>query len=151
MLYGGSPFASRTAEEIGLLPVMTLSAKIMAIQEVAAGGTVGYGGTHRCQQDTRLGIVSIGYADGYPRSAKNGTPVLVKTADGPKRTGLLGRVSMDMIAIDLSQIEGVSIGDEVVLWGEGLPADEIARCAGTISYELFCKVTQRVDFVYTGE
>ena len=149
MLYGSSPFASRTAEEIGLLSVMTLSAKIMSISDVAAGGTIGYGGTHKCQQDTRVGIVSIGYADGYPRSAKNGTPVQVKTPDGPKRTGLLGRVSMDMIAIDLSDLEAVSIGDEVVLWGEGLPADEIARCAGTIAYELFCKVSPRVEFVYT--
>lgn len=151
MLYGGSPFAHRTAEEIGLLPVMTLSARIMAVNEVAAGGTIGYGGTHRCKEDTRVGIVSIGYADGYPRSARNGTPVVVMTEDGPRRTGLLGRVSMDMIAIDLSNLETVAVGNEVVLWGKGLPADEVARYADTISYELFCKVTKRVEFVYTDE
>lgn len=151
MLYGSSPFASRSAEEMGLLPVMTLSAKIMAINDVAAGETIGYAGTHRCEKPTRVGIVSIGYADGYPRGAKNGTPVLVKTAEGPRRTRLLGRVSMDMIAIDLSDLTGVVPGIEVVLWGEGLPADEVARDAGTIAYELFCKVTPRVEFIYTDE
>ena len=151
MLYGGSPFANRSSEEIGLLPVMTLSARIIAINNVEAGGTIGYGGTHRCQNYTRVGIVSIGYADGYPRSAKNGTPVLVKTKAGASRTGLLGRVSMDMIAIDLTGLDAAAIGDEVVLWGEGLPADEVARYADTIAYELFCKVTKRVEFIYTDE
>lgn len=151
MLYGGSPFASRTAEEIGLLPVMTLRAKIIAINNVEAGATIGYGATHRCEQYTRVGIVSIGYADGYPRTAKNGTPVLINTKHGPRRAGLLGRVSMDMIAIDLTGLDSVKIDDDVVLWGEGLPADEVARCADTIAYELFCKVTKRVEFVYTDE
>ena len=151
MLYGGSPFTSRTAEEIGLLPVMTLRAKIIAINNVDPGGTIGYGATHRCEQYTRVGIVSIGYADGYPRSAKNGTPVMVNSVQGPRRAGLLGRVSMDMIAIDLTGFDTVKIDDEVVLWGDGLPADEVARYADTIAYELFCKVTKRVGFVYTNE
>lgn len=151
MLYGGSPFANRTAEEIGLLPVMTLRAKIIVINNVEAGGTIGYGATHRCEQCTRVGIVSIGYADGYPRSAKNGTPVLVNSKQGPRRAGLLGRVSMDMIAIDLTGLDTVQVDDEVVLWGEGLPADEVAHYADTIAYELFCKVTKRVEFVYTDE
>jgi alanine racemase len=151
MLYGGSPFANRTAEEVGLLPVMTLRARILAINNVASGGSIGYGATHRCKQYTRVGIVSIGYADGYPRSAKNGTPVLVNTKQGPRRAGLLGRVSMDTIAIDLTGLDTVKIDDEVVLWGDGLAADEVARCADTISYELFCKVTKRVEFVYTDE
>ena len=149
MLYGGSPFTNRTAEEIGLLPVMTLRAKIIAINNVEAGGTIGYGATHRCRQYTRVGIVSIGYADGYPRSAKNGTPVLVNTKQGPRRAGLLGRVSMDTIAIDLTGLDTVKIADDAVLWGDGLSADEVARYADTISYELFCKVTKRVEFVYT--
>lgn len=149
MLYGASPFASRSAEEIGLQPVMTLSARIIAINDVYAGATIGYGATYRCKQNTRVGIVSIGYADGYPRSAKNGTPVVVKCQGGPRRTGLLGRVSMDMLAIDLTGMESVKIADEVVLWGRDLPADEVARSADTISYELFCKVTKRVEFVYT--
>lgn len=151
MLYGGSPFANRTAEEIGLLPVMTLKSKIIAINDVQAGDTIGYGATHRCEQYTRVGIVSIGYADGYPRSAKNGTPVLVNTRQGPRRAGLLGRVSMDMIAIDLTGLDTIKIDDEVVLWGEGLSADEVAHYAETIAYELFCKVTKRVEFVYTDE
>ena len=149
MLYGGSPFTNRTAQEIGLLPVMTLRAKIIAINNVEAGGTIGYGATHRCRQYTRVGIVSIGYADGYPRSAKNGTPVLVNTKQGPRRAGLLGRVSMDTIAIDLTGLDTVKIADDAVLWGDGLSADEVARYADTISYELFCKVTKRVEFVYT--
>lgn len=151
MLYGGSPFGNRTAEEIGLLPVMTLRAKIIAINNVEAGGTIGYGGIHRCEQRTRVGIVSVGYADGYPRSAKNGTPVLVNSKQGLRRAGLLGRVSMDTIAIDLTGLDSVKIGTEVVLWGDGLPADEVAHYADTISYELFCKVTKRVEFVYTDE
>ena len=149
MLYGGSPFTNRTAQEIGLLPVMTLRAKIIAINNVEAGGTIGYGATHRCKQYTRVGIVSIGYADGYPRSAKNGTPVLVNSKLGPRRAGLLGRVSMDTIAIDLTGLDTVKIDDDAVLWGEGLSADEVAHYADTISYELFCKVTKRVEFVYT--
>ncbi len=149
MLYGGSPFANRSSEEIGLLPVMTLSSRIIAINEVRAGATIGYGATHSCQQDTRVGVVSIGYADGYPRSAQNGTPVLVKSGSGSRRTGLLGRVSMDMISIDLTGLNDVQVGDEVVLWGKGLPADEVASYANTISYELFCKVTKRVSFIYT--
>ena len=151
MLYGGSPFTNHTAGEIGLLPVMTLRAKIIAINNVKAGGTIGYGATHRCRQYTRVGIVSIGYADGYPRSAKNGTPVLVNTKQGPRRAGLLGRVSMDTIAIDLTGLDTVKIADDAVLWGDGLSADEVARYAGTISYELFCKVTKRVEFVYIDE
>ena len=151
MLYGGSPFTNRTAQEIGLLPVMTLRAKIIAINNVEAGGTIGYGATHRCRQYTRVGIVSIGYADGYPRSAKNGTPVLVNTKQGPRRAGLLGRVSMDTIAIDLTGLDTVKIADDAVLWGDGLSADEVARYADTISYELFCKVTKRVEFVYIDE
>ena len=151
MLYGGSPFANRSAEEIGLLPVMTLRAKIIAINSVEVGGAIGYGATHRCEQRTRVGIVSVGYADGYPRSAKNGTPVLVYSKRGARRAGLLGRVSMDTIAIDLTGLDTVEIGAEVVLWGDGLPADEVARFADTISYELFCKVTKRVKFVYTDE
>lgn len=151
MLYGGSPFANRTAEEFGLLPVMTLRARIIAINSVEAGGSIGYGATYRCEQAMRVGIVSIGYADGYPRSAKNGTPVLINSSQGPHRAPLLGRVSMDMIAIDLSALDTVQIDDEVVLWGEGLPADEVALYADTIAYELFCKVTKRVEFVYTEE
>jgi alanine racemase len=96
-----------------------------------------------------MGTVSIGYGDGYPRSAINGTPVLVQTASGSVRTRMIGRVSMDMITIDLTGIDDAQIDDEVTLWGEGLCADEVARAAGTISYELFCKVTPRVEVSYS--
>mgnify|MGYP003314837433 FL=1 len=148
MLYGSSPLAQQTGEELGLYPVMTLSSRIIAINEVAAGEAIGYNATYICEKDTRVGTVSIGYGDGYPRSAVNGTPVLVKTESQALRTQILGRVSMDMITIDLSGIDDVQINDEVILWGEGLCADEVAKYANTISYELFCKVTKRVPFIY---
>ena len=148
MLYGSSPLAQQTGEELGLYPVMTLSSRIIAINEVAAGEAIGYNATYICEKDTRVGTVSIGYGDGYPRSAVNGTPVLVKTETQVFRTQIIGRVSMDMITIDLSGIDDVQINDEVILWGEGLCADEVAKYANTISYELFCKVTKRVPFIY---
>lgn len=148
MLYGSSPVNGETGDEAGLHPVMTLKARLMAINEVKAGQSIGYGATYTCDADTRVGVVSIGYGDGYPRSAANGTPVLVNTEAGPIRTRLIGRVSMDMITIDLTGIDSAKLEDEVVLWGEGLCADEVADCAGTIAYELFCQVTTRVPRIY---
>ncbi len=148
MLYGASPLAGPTGEELGLHPVMTLKASLLAINDVKAGESIGYGATYTCEQDTRVGVVGIGYADGYPRSAANGTPVVVQTADGKFRTRLIGRVSMDMITIDLTGMDNVTLDDTVVLWGKDLCADEVARSANTISYELFCKVTNRVKFKY---
>ncbi len=150
MLYGGSPIEGLPAEEIGLSPVMTLRSRLIAVNDVAAGESIGYGATYTCARDSRIGVVSIGYGDGYPRAARNGTPVLVKTQQAVVRTVLAGRVSMDMITIDLTGIDGAQPGDEVVLWGEGLSADEVATAAGTISYELFCNVAQRVQFQYSG-
>lgn len=148
MMYGGSPFAGQSAAALGLRPVMTLSAGIIAIRDLAAGESIGYGATFTCDRQTRVGVVSIGYADGYPRSAGNGTPVLVETAAGWQRTGLIGRVSMDMITIDLTGLADCQPGSRVVLWGQGLAADEVAAAAGTISYDLFCRVTRRVNFTY---
>ena len=148
MLYGGSPLSNVTAPELGLQPVMTLRARLIAIKQVPAGGSIGYGATYTCDGPTRIGVVSIGYGDGYPRSAPTGTPVLVRTAAGYQRSCLLGRVSMDMITIDLQGLGNTEVGDEVVLWGESLSADEVARFAGTISYELFCRVTNRVSYIY---
>lgn len=148
MLYGSSPLATQTGEEVGLYPVMTMSSRLIAINDVKAGESVGYNASYVCERNTRVGVVSIGYGDGYPRSAANGTPVLVKTRGGSTRTRLLGRVSMDMITVDLSGVDDARINDEVVLWGSGLCADEVAQHAGTISYELYCKVTKRVDFEY---
>jgi alanine racemase len=148
MLYGSSPLANATGEEVALLPVMTLYSRLISINQLKAGDSVGYNATYVCDRDTRVGVVSIGYGDGYPRSAANGTPVLVKTQSGSHRAGLIGRVSMDMITVDLSGIDDAQIDDPIVLWGSGLCADEVAKHAGTISYELFCKVTDRVTSQY---
>lgn len=149
MLYGGSPLVNQSGEELGLSPVMTLHSRLIAINEAKAGASIGYGATYTCERDTRIGVLAIGYGDGYPRSAVNGTPVLIKAASGDRRTSLIGRVSMDMITVDLTGMDDVKLGDEAVLWGKGLPADEVAKNAATISYELFCKVTERVNFEYT--
>lgn len=148
MLYGSSPLVGTTGEELGLSPVMTLKARLMAINEVKAGAAIGYGARHVCKQNTRVGVVGIGYADGYPRSAADGTPVLVHSGNQALRTGVIGRVSMDMITIDLTGMNQTQVGDEVTLWGDGLSADEVARHADTIAYELFCKITQRVHREY---
>jgi alanine racemase len=143
MLYGSSPFADRGFDEFGLQPVMTLESEIIAIQELRAGESTGYGAVFTTQQPKRVGIVACGYADGYPRHAPTGTPVLVNG----KLTHTLGRVSMDMLAVDLSGTGSARLGSKVVLWGEGLPVDEVARAAGTISYELLCAVAPRVPVV----
>ena len=148
MLYGSSPLAKKNGGDLGLHPVMTLSSRLIAIKEVQAGEGVGYNATYVCEKETKVGTVSIGYGDGYPRSARNGTPVLIKTSEKIFRTQIIGRVSMDMITVDLSGIDDVQINDEVVLWGRGLVADEVAAHSGTIAYELFCKVTRRVPFIY---
>ena len=143
VLYGVSPFLDRVGEQEGLQPVMTLTAKIIAKKQVKKGDCVGYGCTWVCPEDMPMGIVGIGYGDGYPRHAKNGTPTLVNG----KRCPLVGRVSMDMIAIDLRECSMAAVGDRVVLWGKGLPVEKIAECADTIGYELLCHVTSRVEFI----
>ncbi len=143
MLYGGSPFADVDAASFGLQPVMTLESRILAVQEIAAGERVGYGGTFVADKPTRVGIVACGYADGYPRHAPTGTPILVCG----QRTRTLGRVSMDMLACDLTDLPQAGVDSRVVLWGEGLPADDVAAAAGTISYELFCALAPRVPVV----
>ena len=140
MLYGASPFADASAAALGLQPVMTLSSRIISVQEIAAGERVGYGGLFVAARPTRVGIVACGYADGYPRHAPGGTPILV----AGQRTVTLGRVSMDMLACDLTEIPGAGVDSPVVLWGAGLPADEVAASAGTISYEMFCALAPRV-------
>lgn len=139
-LYGSSPFAERTADDFGLQPVMTLRSRLIAVHRVPAGESVGYGATWTAPVDTRIGVVAIGYGDGYPRHARSGTPVLVNG----QRCWLVGRVSMDMITVDLGATPAKP-GDEAVLWGRGLPVDEVAQSAGTISYELFCRLTPRVE------
>ena len=140
MLYGASPFADVSAASLGLQPVMTLSSRIIGVQEIQPGERVGYGGTFEATRPMRVGIVACGYADGYPRVAPSGTPILVNG----QRTGTVGRVSMDMLACDLTDLPDAGVDAPVVLWGEGLPADEVAAAAGTISYELFCALARRV-------
>jgi len=140
MLYGGSPFAEASAASLNLLPAMTLSAELIGTQDLHAGATVGYGRSFAVDKAMRVGVVACGYADGYPRHAPTGTPILV---DGV-RTRTVGRVSMDMLAVDLSALPAARVGSRVTLWGEGLAADEVATAAGTISYELFCALARRV-------
>jgi alanine racemase len=140
MLYGCSPFADQSAEQLGLKPVMTLTSEIIATQHLQAGERVGYGFGYEAVGEMTIGIVACGYADGYPRHATTGTPVLVNG----QRARIVGRVSMDMISVDISDIPEATIGSPVTLWGEGLSADEVGAAAGTLSYELLCKVTARV-------
>ena len=119
---------------------MTLSSRIIATQSVDAGGSVGYGGVFVASEKMRIGVVACGYADGYPRHAGTGTPVLV----AGQRTRLLGRVSMDMLCVDLTALPQAGVGSEVILWGRGLPVEEVAGAAGTVSYELLCALAARV-------
>lgn len=146
LLYGASPFLNETASVRGLQPVMTLYSEVIAIKQCKKGDAVGYGGSWVCPEDMPIGVVGIGYGDGYPRHAITGTPVLVNG----KRVPLVGRVSMDMICVDLREQPDAQIGAEVILWGEGLPAEEIADSASTIAYDLFCGVTTRVPREYQG-
>jgi alanine racemase len=146
MLYGGSPFAQPSPATRSLVPAMTLSSEIIGLHDVAAGETVGYGRSWTAARDARVATVAIGYADGYPRHAANGTPTLVRGRVAP----LAGTVSMDLITIDVSGIDGVAIGERVVLWGDGLPVDTVARAAGTIGYQLLTQVSGRVPRRYVG-
>jgi alanine racemase len=140
MLYGGTPGGGVTAKEYGLLPTMTLKSEIIGIQQLRQGDTVGYGSRFEAPGPMLVGVVACGYADGYPRHAEHGTPVLV---DGVK-TRLVGRVSMDMMTVDLTPVANARIGSKVTLWGDGLPIDEVANSAGTIGYELMCALAPRV-------
>ncbi|MDJ0807857.1 MAG: alanine racemase [Gammaproteobacteria bacterium] len=142
MLYGVSPFIDSDATQEGLLPVMTLRAPVIAVNRLHKGDPVGYGGIFRCPQDMPVAVIGVGYGDGYPRHAGNGTPVLLRG----RRLPLVGRVSMDMLCADARGLPDLQIGEEATLWGKGLPVEEIARAAGTIGYELLCGVTGRVAF-----
>ncbi len=152
MLYGVSPFEtavpSRNGLDEQLQPVMTLSSELIAIKKLKKGDCIGYGATWCCPEDMSIGVIAIGYGDGYPRHAEPGTPVLVSDKEVP----LIGRVSMDMITVDLRTLEKNSvafkIGDRVILWGDGLPIERVSQKSGTIAYELLCQITQRVRFEY---
>jgi alanine racemase len=146
MLYGCSPFADESAEKLELRPAMTLSSELIAVRTLRAGDSVGYGCTFTASEPMRVGVVACGYADGYPRHAPTGTPVLV----GGKRTRTLGRVAMDMLFADLGGVPEAAVGSPVILWGEGLSADEVAASAGTVSYELLCALSPRVPVTEAG-
>ena len=134
MLYGASPFEYDHPISRQLRPVMELHSAIISIKDIPAGSRVGYGSKWVSERPTRQGVVAMGYADGYPRHAKNGTPVLVNG----KRAPIIGRISMDMLTIDLTDVPDARPGDNVVLWGKDLPVSEVAKHANTIPYQLFC-------------
>ncbi|MGB7991447.1 MAG: alanine racemase [Candidatus Methylophosphatis roskildensis] len=147
MLYGGSPFPARqSAAQLGLRAVMTLRSQLICVRDVDPGDTVGYGCVFAADRPMRIGVVACGYADGYPRHAPTGTPVNV----AGRMTRTLGRVSMDMIVVDLDHLPEAGVGVPVVLWGEGCPADDVATAAGTVSYELFCALAPRVPVTVIG-
>ena len=143
MLYGSSPFPDHSAAQLDLRPVMTLTSEIIGICELRPGDTVGYGGTFRAERNMRIGIVACGYGDGYPRHAPSGTPVRV----GDRLTATVGRVSMDTLCADITDMPQAGIGTPVVLWGEGNPIDTVAQAAGTVSYELMCALAARVPVI----
>jgi alanine racemase len=143
MLYGCSPFPEGIGAEAGLKPVMTLESRIIAVQDLQPGDTVGYGGTFRAQRPLRVGVVACGYGDGYPRHAPTGTPVGV----AGRTIGTVGRVSMDLLSVDLSDVPEARTGTRVVLWGEGVPVERVAQAAGTVGYQLLCGITPRVRIV----
>jgi alanine racemase len=145
MLYGVAPFIGMRGAQLELRPVMTLQSEVIAVKQVPTGETVGYGGVWRAERPTRMAVVAAGYGDGYPRGLPAGTPVLVKGC----RAALIGRVSMDMITVDVTDIPPVASGDPVVLWGEAIPVEEIAALAGRIPYELLCAVTERVPHEFS--
>jgi alanine racemase len=140
VLYGASPAPDRTAASLGVRPAMHLRARLIAIQELKAGDAVGYGAQFRAGDPLRVGVVACGYADGYPRCAPNGTPAAI---DGV-RVPTVGRVSMDMLSVDLTAVPQANVGSEVELWGEHVPIDEVAAAAGTVGYELMCALAARV-------
>jgi alanine racemase len=143
MLYGVSPFLRGCADQEDLRPVMTLRSSVVSVKRANPGDPIGYGGRYRCPEAMPVAVVAAGYGDGYPRHAPDGTPVLV----AGRRLPLIGRVSMDLITLDARDFPDVQVGDEAVLWGRGLPAEEVAEHAGTIAYQLFCNVSDRVEFI----
>jgi alanine racemase len=147
MLYGNSPMAAPHPNAEDLQPVMTLTSAVISVREIAAGEAVGYGANWIAARPSRIATVTIGYGDGYPRVAANGTPVLVNG----HRAGLAGRVSMDMITVDVTELPEVQVGDEVVLWGKGLPLAEVASHAGTIGYELTTRMPARTPRVVIND
>ncbi len=151
LLYGATPLADEVAKPPALAVTQTFSSRLIAINTVPKGETVGYGGRWRASQDSRIGVVAAGYGDGYPRHADDATPVAVNTTEGIRLTNLAGRVSMDMITIDLTDLPTARVGDQVELWGDHVDVNAVAYHSGTISYELFCQVTERPERIIEKE
>ncbi|OMH25902.1 alanine racemase [Motiliproteus sp. MSK22-1] len=145
MLYGSSPLDQDNDASRQLIPAMTLESEVIAVKTLKTGDSIGYGATYRCPGPTKVAVIAMGYGDGYPRQAKNGTPVLVNGIRCP----LIGRVSMDMLTVDVSAIKDVSVGDSAVFWGQDLPLAEVAEFCDTISYELVTRLTGRAPLKYT--
>jgi alanine racemase len=143
-LYGVSPFPARIGAELGLRPAMTLETTVITLRQVPRGETVGYGGAWRAERNSRIAILAAGYGDGLPRHLPTGTPVRLGAGEAP----LVGRVSMDMIAVDVTALEGVVVGSKAEVWGANLPVERVAAHAGTIPYELICGVSQRVPLEF---
>jgi alanine racemase len=143
LLYGLSVIEGKSGADLGFEPAMTLATRLVSVKHVRTGEAIGYAGTWRCPEDMPIGVAAIGYGDGYPRSVGGDAPVLVRGVRAP----IVGRVSMDLITLDLRGVPGAQVGDAVVLWGRDLPIEEIAARAGTISYDLACGMTKRVLFV----
>jgi alanine racemase len=145
-MYGASPFPDKRISDLGFKPIMTMKTKIIATKELAKGDTIGYGSTWTCPEKMPIAIINAGYGDGYPRHIQSGAPVLINGV----RCGIVGRVAMDMINVDLRPVPKAKVGDEVILWGDALPIEEVAQVASTVPYEIFCQLTQRVKFVFHG-
>ncbi len=146
MLYGISPFPAATGAELGLRPVMTFETRVIAVRDVVPGDRVGYGGTWTANRVARIAVAAVGYGDGYPRAAANGTPVAVNGA----AAAVAGRPSMDMLTVDVTDLPRIAAGDRVELWGGAVPIERVAAAAGTIAYELTCRVGRRVSFSTRG-
>ena len=146
MLYGASPFAERSAADLGLLPAMTFATQVIAVRNVAAGEAIGYNGIWRAKRRSRIAVAAVGYGDGYPRCMHAGAPALING----REVSVVGRVSMDMTLLDATELPDAAVGDAVTLWGKGLPAERVASFADTIAYELFCRVAERVTRTQSG-
>ena len=146
MLYGISPFPDSTGADLGLRPAMTFETRVIAVRSLEPGDRVGYGGTWTAARATRIAVAAAGYGDGYPRSVANGAPVAVNG----RPAVVAGRVSMDMMTVDVTDLPGVAVGDRVELWGAAVPVERVAAAAGTIAYELTCRVSRRVPFDLRG-
>jgi len=140
MLYGASPFEERSAADLGLQPAMTFTTQVIAVRNVGAGEAIGYNGVWRAKRRSRIAVAAVGYGDGYPRCMHAGAPTLLRG----REVSVVGRVSMDMTMLDATDLPEVAVGDEVTLWGRGLPAERVAQFADTIAYELFCRIAERV-------